>query len=304
MRVWGLLLAATVLLSGCTYLRDARATQSASAVATVAPGPTDLSAVLSLDRLPKTQNGLNVDADRAAVGMIGPERTMIVAAPMEAGSGGKAFDVGVFRIAQSDVVFAGDLSLSSSVEGVRIDGGRLIVASAAYRASDNVCCPSGRRTWTYGMMHGKLVVFSSNVSWSHVADAVPPQRAQAPAAAADPPPPADLAARPAAPHLAPRPTPAAVERTSNAPRTRPFPTPISVVATPYAPAPACTETTIYSVSADGSVIQTADGSVYGVAGADQAAAAKWQRGEGVRICGGSVINQDENGARVQTTPQE
>ncbi|TAM73704.1 hypothetical protein EPN44_13020 [bacterium] len=270
-----------VILGGCSSPPRDRATAhaAASAAAHHSVANTGLPIVLALDRLPKMHGGFSVDEERAAVGFIGPDRTMIVAAPMSAGGRGGALDVGLFRVSKNQPVFLSDLSLNGGVQSVRIDGGRLIVATAAYRASDRLCCPSGMRTWTYGMVRGAPVLLQSNVKWASLTTSTPTPRGNATprlelgSARQSPPAPLRLAVR-ASPALS---TPS-LEGASN-----------------------CTPATIYAVSDDGSTIDTTDGSVYTVATADQAISKSWGRGEGILVCAGRLINEDHAGQRIGVT---
>ncbi|TAM86358.1 hypothetical protein EPN42_13395 [bacterium] len=207
---------------------------------------------------------------------------MIVAAPMSAGGGAGALDVGLFRVTDGQPVFLSDLSVNGGVESVRIDGGRLFVISAAYRGSDRLCCPSGIRTWTYGIIRGAPVLLQSNVTWRSPAVTATVQAAPQRVPATQPPP---IAAATRTPLLR-----------STAPHESPAPPLPSTL-----PAPAgsdCTPATIYAVAADGSTIDTTDGSVYSVAPAELTISQQWSRGQSVLVCANELINEDRAGQRV------
>ncbi|MDE2572100.1 MAG: hypothetical protein KGM44_06210 [bacterium] len=301
---WGLLVAVAALqVGGCASAHDADAVAHSVQATGVrsAASTTGLPAVVALDRIPKKHGGLNVDADRAAIGYIGPDRTMIVAAPMGAGGSGGDLDVGLFRVGGNEPVFVSDLSLNGGVRRITIDGGRLIVATAAYRGSDRLCCPSGTRIWTYGMVHGHPVLLQSNVTWASAAVPAPPAAAVAKIAPA---------AADTAPSAKPAPKPKVTARVTPMPTRRVATTGTRDTTPPVVPARSvaggadCTPTSIYSIASDGSTIDTADGSVFRVAAPDQPRSKQWQRGEGVTVCGNWIVNQDEQGQRVNVTAAE
>lgn len=287
------LVAIAVVLGGCSSQpRDRTAVHAAaSAAAHRSVANTGLPVVLALDRLPKMHGGFSVDEERAAVGFIGPDRTMIVAAPMSAGGRGGALDVGLFRISNNQPVFLSDLSLNGGVQSVRIDGGRLIVMTAAYRASDRLCCPSGMRTWTYGMVRGAPVLLQSNVAWNSL-----------PALPAQPAIPGNLAPRSVTP--APRGNATAQSTLEPAGQSLPAPLRRTVRPSPALSTPPlegasnCMPATIYAITDGGSTIDTTDGSVYTVAPADQAISKSWNRGDGILVCAGTLIDEDHAGQHV------
>ncbi|TAM57678.1 hypothetical protein EPN52_12550 [bacterium] len=288
MRGWEVLLLTLALTTaGCAAPRSASEHAAPSPSAHRDTAAAGLPVALALDRLPQRQDGLSVDADRAAAGFVGPERTMVVAVPLSAGGRAGAMNVGVFRVAGDQPAFMSNITLSGGVRSLRIDGGRLSIATSAYRADDRLCCPSGTRTWTYGIMHGKPLLLQSNVTWMRRASEGVSAAAPAPSVAV----PAVRAPTAAPPTVAP---PAAM-------RTRAL---RSAAAPPESGGTTCTPGAIYAVAPDGSTVDTADGSVYRIAFADRAMVKQWGAGQALLICSTALVNEDQGGQRAAIVADE
>jgi hypothetical protein len=65
---------------------------------------------------------------------------------------------------------------------------------------------------------------------------------------------------------------------------------------------ACDDDTIDTLSEDGDLIVLSSGESYDVAPGDETTASTWQEGDDVLVCGGTIINKDENGEKIEVTP--
>jgi hypothetical protein len=66
--------------------------------------------------------------------------------------------------------------------------------------------------------------------------------------------------------------------------------------------PACENDTIETIAEDGDLIILKSGQAYDVAAPDQLTASRWQEGDNVRVCGGTIINKDERDERIKVAP--
>ncbi|HEY9085822.1 MAG TPA: hypothetical protein VIN40_07810 [Candidatus Tyrphobacter sp.] len=109
---------------------------------------------------------ISIDMREAVLGVIGPKERWILAAPLNGGGSGGAFEIAIFSIKHHAINLVQEIPLGAGIRNLAIRNHVLIAHYAHFLPGDAHCCPKGESTIILADPHG--YVESVERWWSRI----------------------------------------------------------------------------------------------------------------------------------------